>query len=314
VTSLPLCRDEIMQKIERHALSDTRREVGGILVGAETNGLIEVRAALPALKATAEATHVTFTHEVWEDVLNQVDRQHPDCQIVGWYHSHPGFGIFLSEYDKFAHANFFSGERMLALVVDPVGGQSGWFGWVDGTVQILKTFPMLNAPATAGTAGRGSPSEAVGGGWAGRHGRAVLLAALAAVASLGVGYGVGAAGGSSKPAKPAQAQVANGAVEGQLADAQRENDRLRHELGDASAAVSPNNPGNPAATPPVGGGTVFMYTVRPGDTLWAMAEFLYGDGARYVDIARENPGLDPAQLAVGSQVGIRLPQSQLRAS
>jgi len=37
-----------------------------------------------------------------------MDAQFADKKIVGWYHSHPGFGIFLSEYDLFIHRNFFT--------------------------------------------------------------------------------------------------------------------------------------------------------------------------------------------------------------
>ncbi len=38
--------------------------------------------------------------------------------IVGWYHSHPGYGLFLSQIDIDTHRYAFS-ERHTALVVDP---------------------------------------------------------------------------------------------------------------------------------------------------------------------------------------------------
>ncbi len=31
----------------------------------------------------------------------------PNIDIVGWYHTHPSFGIFLSHHDLFIHQNFF---------------------------------------------------------------------------------------------------------------------------------------------------------------------------------------------------------------
>jgi proteasome lid subunit RPN8/RPN11 len=49
--------------------------------------------------------------------------------IVGWYHTHPGFGIFLSGMDQFIHQNFFIQLWHVALVLDPVARRSGFFCW-----------------------------------------------------------------------------------------------------------------------------------------------------------------------------------------
>ena len=51
--------------------------------------------------------------------------------------------------------------------------------------------------------------------------------------------------------------------------------------------------------PPAGQQT---YTVRKGDTLWAIATRVYGNGQKWVDIAQANPSIDPAKLAVGQQL------------
>lgn len=42
------------------------------------------------------------------------------------------------------------------------------------------------------------------------------------------------------------------------------------------------------------------HTVRRGDTLWAIAQAAYGDGARWPEIAHANGDLDPAALQVGA--------------
>lgn len=44
------------------------------------------------------------------------------------------------------------------------------------------------------------------------------------------------------------------------------------------------------------------YTVRKGDTLWAIAQREYGSGQRWVDIAGANPSVDPKKLAIGQQI------------
>jgi len=61
-----------------------------------------------------------------------------------------------------------------------------------------------------------------------------------------------------------------------------------------------SNPGANAGIPQVGGGNT--YTVRDGDTLWAIASRVYGDGQRWVDIAQANPSLDPQRMAVGQVI------------
>jgi proteasome lid subunit RPN8/RPN11 len=49
--------------------------------------------------------------------------------MVGWYHTHPGFGIFLSGMDLFIHQNFFTQIWHVAYVLDPRARTSGFFCW-----------------------------------------------------------------------------------------------------------------------------------------------------------------------------------------
>ena len=51
----------------------------------------------------------------------------PERIIVGWYHTHPGFGIFLSNMDAFIHENFFSFPWEPAYVFDPQAETDGFF-------------------------------------------------------------------------------------------------------------------------------------------------------------------------------------------
>ena len=51
---------------------------------------------------------------------------------MGWYHTHPNFGIFLSHHDLFIHHNFFAQPLQVAYVVDPINQTRGFFQWRDG--------------------------------------------------------------------------------------------------------------------------------------------------------------------------------------
>jgi proteasome lid subunit RPN8/RPN11 len=140
--------------IYRHVFDNADREVGGVLIGRAPAdaALPQVTAAIPAIAADEQRATLTFTQEAWEHVHRVLDREHPDKQIVGWYHSHPGFGIFLSDHDLFIHQNFFSGPAQIALVVDPLAGTEGVFCWHAGSISQLYERP------TAGRwIGLGSP-------------------------------------------------------------------------------------------------------------------------------------------------------------
>ncbi len=122
-----------LKQVLGHAYGEVDREVGGVLVGKNfrsRHGLVtELTAAIAARTEKAGLGHITFSHEAWNDIYRQLDELEPQLRIMGWYHSHPGFGIFLSHQDKFIHGSFFAGSQNVALVVDPLSGCVGMFGW-----------------------------------------------------------------------------------------------------------------------------------------------------------------------------------------
>ena len=67
---------------------------------------------------------------------------------------------------------------------------------------------------------------------------------------------------------------------------------------DASAL----NTYDPAITTPSVAPAQNTYTIQKGDTLWAIATQVYGDGQRWVDIVQANPSLDPATMRVGQEI------------
>ena len=134
----------IPQQIRHHGRSSLNAEVGGILLGKISGTTTVVDALIPADKATSGGTHVTFTQDAWEDIYKIKDAQYPESRIVGWYHTHPGFGIFLSEYDLFIHRNFFSDPQQIAWVFDPLSDEEGCFVWSNSDIarqHVLRILP-----------------------------------------------------------------------------------------------------------------------------------------------------------------------------
>lgn len=125
----------VRERIYEHVFSSLDAEVGGVLIGRlRKDGSPRITAIIPALEAEGARSRVTFTHQAWATIHATLDRDHPGEEILGWYHSHPGFGIFLSEHDLFIHRNFFTRSEQVAIVVDPHAGSEGLFVWRDGEV------------------------------------------------------------------------------------------------------------------------------------------------------------------------------------
>src|SRR5262245_54249556 len=137
-----------------HAKESLDREVCGVLAGhlcEDDEGLfVSVEAAIRGTAASEASTHVTFTQATWNAIHKVLEEDYPKLKIVGWYHTHPGFGVEFSDMDLFIQKNFFSGSTQIALVTDPLNGAvaicvNGDDGakyltrfWVDGREQQTK--------------------------------------------------------------------------------------------------------------------------------------------------------------------------------
>lgn len=115
-----------------HSVSDMKNEVGGILIGqwcADENRrqFVVVEHALPARYTRQGSVYLTFTQESLVDIHDQIDANYKGQKIVGWYHTHPSMGVFLSHYDTWLHSNFFPEPWQVALVVEPVSATGGFF-------------------------------------------------------------------------------------------------------------------------------------------------------------------------------------------
>ncbi len=111
-------------------------EVGGMLIGdvfRDADGpYLEVSAAIVGEHTRNEGAEMVFTPETWAQVTTVKDRQYPTDKIVGWYHTHPKFGVFLSDMDKYTHRQFFSPPWTAAFVLDPIQKNEGLFVWSGG--------------------------------------------------------------------------------------------------------------------------------------------------------------------------------------
>jgi proteasome lid subunit RPN8/RPN11 len=135
---LPIFVDlDAIREMEDHALSDTSVELGGVMLGGQHEDedgkpFVFVTDALRAKHYKSTRGRFKFTHDTWQEITRQRDEFPEELQMVGWYHTHPGWGVFLSDLDSFICNNFFNRPLDLALVIDPCQDHRGFFQWTGG--------------------------------------------------------------------------------------------------------------------------------------------------------------------------------------
>lgn len=134
----------VYKELEKFAASDTSIELGTILIGdygtEHGKPYVIISDYIEAKYTDASSSTLTFTHETWDYVHRQHDSLFPYKKIVGWQHTHPNYGIFLSNYDLFIQENFFNLPFQVAYVIDPIQKIRGFFQWKSGKIEKLKGF------------------------------------------------------------------------------------------------------------------------------------------------------------------------------
>lgn len=138
----------VYKEIEKFSKKDTSHERGGILIGdyAEINSKkhVIISAFIEAKYTDASASTLTFTHETWNYIHDEQDMLYQDKKILGWQHTHPNYGIFLSNYDIFIQENFFNLQWQIAYVVDPIAETRGFFQWKGDKVERINGFYIFD--------------------------------------------------------------------------------------------------------------------------------------------------------------------------
>ena len=125
----------VVEQLRRYAGTDKNYELGGILVGnvgrASGRLFIEIKDFIPAHKGISHRASFEFTNEAQQEIHEILEANYKEFLIVGWFHTHPGYGIFLSSADQFIDQNYFKEKYHVALVLDPCrpGVEVGAFAW-----------------------------------------------------------------------------------------------------------------------------------------------------------------------------------------
>lgn len=135
---------EVHAGVWEHARRNTEVEICGVLVGKweqdEQGPFALLQHLIRCEQATQKHAEVTFTQESWTHINHEMDTRYQELRIVGWYHSHPDFGIFLSDRDCFIQEHFFGSPGQIAFVVDPIRNLEGVFAWRAGKPQSMPHY------------------------------------------------------------------------------------------------------------------------------------------------------------------------------
>jgi proteasome lid subunit RPN8/RPN11/predicted RNA-binding Zn-ribbon protein involved in translation (DUF1610 family) len=103
------------------------REIIGVLIGRVYDNLLVVTKAVSGNQASG-LTRVKLDNSTMAKIVNEIMAGKLEGNILGWYHSHPGFGIFMSSTDigtQQALQQF--SPKVAALVIDPKEDNYGVF-------------------------------------------------------------------------------------------------------------------------------------------------------------------------------------------
>ena len=136
--------ESALRAVQAHALSKPHLEVAGVLVGTwpqkQQNGrfLVHITDMVVAKYAIGNRGSITLYPESWRYMTDTLHARYPNetTVIVGWYHTHPNLGIFLSEADLFIDKQFFTQEWQIALVLDACRREADFFSWNKSQTQV----------------------------------------------------------------------------------------------------------------------------------------------------------------------------------
>ncbi|EDO17746.1 hypothetical protein Kpol_1033p52 [Vanderwaltozyma polyspora DSM 70294] len=131
-------------KMLKHGRAGVPMEVMGLMLGEFVDDYTVNVVDVFAMPQSGTGVSVEAVDDVFQakmmDMLKQTGR---DQMVVGWYHSHPGFGCWLSSVDVNTQKSFEQlNNRAVAVVVDPIQSVKGKV--VIDAFRLIDTGALLN--------------------------------------------------------------------------------------------------------------------------------------------------------------------------
>lgn len=288
-------RENVMLRLDEFAHLHAYGEHGGFLIGRrrelkseeQYEVLVERFVPIPQQK---EASRLVINREHWETVMRALAEANEDEEIVGWAHTHPGFGIFLSNFDKEQHLRFFPNPWQIAYVMDTHAQKRAAYyvredKWhkLDG-YYVLRTMPEGEIGVTVHTSRKAA--------WP-------RLAFLVLLLALFIGVGVYGYGWVRDVVTKAFIEPAPIVLEEKPQSEQFQGSKEIPPAEKLALTPVESEPERTVSKSPPIPPSYEEYIVLEGDNLWQIAEKLWGDPRLFILLAEENDIKNPSVIRVG---------------
>ncbi len=119
--------DFVFKKMQEHRLASGEiPEIGGFLLGCYTKNndggySTALEKFIDVESENNGVYQISFGAKAWSKLeLSLESHQKNDFDIMGWFHTHPGHGLFLSSPDLNIYTNFFKAPYQIAMEIDSV--------------------------------------------------------------------------------------------------------------------------------------------------------------------------------------------------
>lgn len=119
--------DFVFKKMQEHRLPNGEiPEIGGFLLGCYTKNndgtyCTALEEFIDVESENSGVYQISFGAKAWSKLeLSLESHQKSDFEIMGWFHTHPGHGLFLSSPDLNIYTNFFKAPYQVAMEIDSV--------------------------------------------------------------------------------------------------------------------------------------------------------------------------------------------------
>jgi proteasome lid subunit RPN8/RPN11 len=172
--------DDVVNAIFQHARKNLNVEVAGLLIGEKENEVIVVKDIVRWEGVSGKADRVIIDSSFLARVADDIVKGRIRGRIVGWYHSHPGLGVFMSIDDLKTHQTLQQFDpNIISIVVDPILNQIGYFKQnpLTRNVELFKPQIISRMPIRAEIPEKSSGKVII----------AVILSSILIIASLLLG-------------------------------------------------------------------------------------------------------------------------------
>ncbi|NMB00776.1 MAG: LysM peptidoglycan-binding domain-containing protein [Firmicutes bacterium] len=290
-------REEVMLALDQFSHRHTTGEQGGFLIGrkkdlktAEQYEIIVER--FVPIPQKGDASRLVINQDHYNSVKRALGAGGQGEEIVGWAHTHPGFGVFLSPFDKEQHERFFPEPWQVAYIMDNQGHERAVYHLVGDEWNTIDGYYVLRdmAENEVGivSADRSTP-------WL-----KVVLAVLVIFVLI--------AGGTFGYSIVRQMFLEPTAVEEVVTEPEESSVAEPEHVSQPMVVIQrvetqqpePAVPAQTTIAPPPTVPRYLDYTVKKGDTLWSIAQDLWGDPSLFRIIVEENNIKNPSNIAVGT--------------